>query len=182
VIGRGVRLVIVTAGAAWVADRLLRARAGDDPPAPVDVLIVIDAPIERVWARIADIEAQPRWMTDLKSVRMETPGRHGVGARGVATVRMLGIAVEDPVTIVEFDPPTRYAVRHEGAFSGTGTMTLDAGADRSTTIVRWREALVAPVLPYVAAVATAPVFRYVFQRDLERLRDLVEAGAADQAA
>ena len=31
-------------------------------------MIVIDAPIERVWAELADIEGQPRWMHDMKSV------------------------------------------------------------------------------------------------------------------
>lgn len=172
-----VRWGVVAAVAAWVVDRLLQSRAGGDPPPSVHALIVIEAPIEQVWAEVADIEGQPRWMTDMKSVRMERPGDHGLGARGVATVRMLGIAVEDPVTVTAFEPPTRYAVRHEGAYSGTGTMTLEAGADRSTTILRWEEALVAPVLPHLAAIVTAPVFRYVFQRDLERLRDLVESDA-----
>jgi uncharacterized protein YndB with AHSA1/START domain len=176
-----VRLGVIGAATAWAIDRVLRSRAAGRPPPAVHALIVIDAPVERVWAEVADIEGQPRWMTDMKSVRMDPPAGGGVGARGVATVRMLGITVEDPVTVTEFDPPTRYAVRHEGVFTGTGRMVLEPGADGTTTILRWEEALVAPVVPHFAAVVTAPLFRSVFQRDLERLRDLVEGSSASDA-
>ena len=54
-------------------DRVLRRADGDAPPAPIPSLIVIDAPIERVWAELADIEGQPRWMVEMKSVRLLTP-------------------------------------------------------------------------------------------------------------
>ena len=176
---RGViRLGVLGVGAGIVADQLLRRRADGKPPAPIESVIVIDAPIERVWAVLADIEGQPRWMHDMKSVRMTTPGPVAVGSRGEATVRMFGLTVTDPVTVTEIRPPTRFAVRHEGTFTGTGTFTLEPGADGTTTIVRWEEALAPPVLPHVAAVAAAPVFYHVFQRDLERLRDLVETGGA----
>ena len=46
----------------WGIDRLLRTLAGGAPPPPIESLIVIEAPIERVWAVVADIEGQPRWM------------------------------------------------------------------------------------------------------------------------
>lgn len=172
------RLAILGAAVSWVIETVLRRRAAGAPPEPVATRIVVDAPIERVWAVLADIEGQPRWMHDMKAVRMTTPGPVAVGSRGEATVRMFGLAVTDPVTVTEIDPPTRFAVRHEGTFTGTGTFTLEPGADGTTTIVRWEEALAPPVLPRVAAVAAAPVFYHVFQRDLERLRDLVETGGA----
>jgi Polyketide cyclase / dehydrase and lipid transport len=86
--------------------------------------------------------------------------------------------VSDPVTVTEFQPPTRFAISHDGRFTGGGVLTLEPGADGTTTIVRWDETLIAPLLPHVAAVAMAPLFRSIFQRDLERLRDLVESGEA----
>lgn len=172
------RLVILGTGVAWVVDTVLRRLAGGEPPAPIRSLIVIDAPIERVWPILSDIEGQPRWMHDMKSVRMSTPGPTRVGSRGESTVRMFGISVTDPVTVTEFQPPTRFAISHDGTFHGGGLLTLEAGADGTTTIVRWDETLLAPVFPHAAAVATAPIFATVFQRDLERLRDLVESGEA----
>ena len=92
-------------------------------------MIVIDAPIERVWAEVADIEGQPRWMHEMKAVRLLTPGPVGVGTEAEADVRILGIAVTDPVTITEFEPPHRFAISHEGSFKGRGVITLEAGAD-----------------------------------------------------
>ncbi len=170
------RLATLGAVGAWFADEVLRARGAGGPPPPVRTRIVIDAPIERVWAVLADIEGQPRWMHDMKRVSMSTPGPTRVGSRGEATVRMYGLSTTDPVTVTAFEPPTRFAVAHEGRFSGSGTFELEPGADGTTTIVRWEETLIAPELAHLVALAAAPVFHRIFQRDLERLRDLVEAG------
>ena len=169
------RLAILGFGVGWVIDRVLRTLAGGAPPPPVDSLIVIEAPIERVWSVVADIEGQPRWMHDMKSVRMLTPGPVGVGTRGESTIRMLGISVTDPVTVTEFQPPTRFAIRHDGRVSGRGVITLERGADGTTTVVRWSEHLVMPTLPYLGAALSGPVFGQIFQADLEHLRDLIEA-------
>jgi len=171
------RLAIVGFWVAWVVDRVLRAMANGAPPPPIRSLVVIDAPIGRVWAVVADIDSQPSWMAEMKSIRVVTAGPVGVGTRAEATVRMFGIAVTDPVTVTEFQPPTRYAIAHEGTFGGVGVITLESGADGSTTIVRWHETLIAPVLPHAAALAMAPIFGAIFQTDLARLRDIVEAGA-----
>ena len=168
------RLAIVGFVGGWIVDRVMRAIAVG-PPAPVESLIVIEAPIKRVWSVVADIEGQPRWMTDMKAVRLTTRGRVGVGTRGEATVRMYGISVTDPITITEFEPPTRFAIRHEGIFGGTGLITLEPGADGSTTIVRWEERLTPPLFPHLGASAMAPMLGRIFQADLERLRRLIEA-------
>ena len=118
-----------------VADRWLAGRRGDEPLPPIEMLAVVDAPIEAVWAVVADVPRQLEWMRDMKSLRIDTPGAIGVGTRAEATVRVLGIPVPDPVVIVEFEPPIRYAIRHLGAFEGDGLFTLEPGADGTTTIV-----------------------------------------------
>jgi len=170
------RLAILGAIAAWLLDRWLADRRGSALPEPIRSLVVIEAPIDRVWDVIADVEGQPGWMHDLRSVRIETPGPVRAGTRAVGRVRILGIAVEDPVEITEFEPPTRFAIAHEGLFSGAGLITLEPGADGTTTIVRWEELLVPPILPDLWGLVLRPVLADVFQRDLERLRALVEAG------
>ena len=160
----------------WVVDRVLARRAGGGPPPPFASLVVIDAPIDRVWAELADIEGQPRWMHEMKSVRLLTPPPIGVGTRGEATVRVLALAVTDPVEVTEFQPPTRFAIRHEGTFTGGGVITLEPGADGTTTIVRWDETLIAPLMPHLWRVVAQPALGAIFQADLGHLRDLVEAG------
>ena len=173
-----VRLGLVGLVVGWVVEAWLTRRAGGGPPPPFRSLAVIDAPIDRVWAELADIEGQPRWMHEMKSVRLLTPPPIGVGTRGEATVRILGIAVTDPVEVTEFEPPRRFAIRHEGTFTGFGTITVEPGADGTTTIVRWDETLVAPLLPHLWARLSSPIVGGIFQADLLRLRDLVEAGTA----
>lgn len=173
-----VRLGLLGAVLAWLADTALRRRSGGAPPAPFRSLAVIDAPIERVWTELVDIDGQPRWMREMKSVRLLTPPPVGVGTRGEAMVRVLGIVIADPVEVTEFVPPTRFAIRHEGAFTGGGVITLEPGADRTTTILHWDETLIAPVVPHLWTVLAAPVMGGIFQADVLRFRDLVETGQA----
>lgn len=146
------------------------------PPPPVRTHIVIDAPAERVWPALVDIDAQPRWMREMQSVRLLTPPPVGVGTRGEATVRILGITVTDPVEVTDFQPPHRFAIRHEGLFTGGGVITVTPGADGTTTILRWEETLIAPLVPHLWARLSRPILEGIFQGDLELFRDLVERG------
>ncbi len=175
-IRRATRLALVAAAAAWIADRLLARRAGGAPPAPVETSVVIAAPIERVWQALADIEGQPRWMHDMKAVRVDGRGEVGVGTRAEADVRIFGLRALDPITITAFEPPRRFAIHHDGSFSGHGDIRLDPGVDGGTTIVHWSETLLPPWLPHLGSRILAPILGRVFQADLERLRDLVETG------
>ena len=66
---RGIlRLGLVALVVGWVVDQLLDRRAAGGPPPAFASLAVIDAPIERVWDVLADIEGQPRWMHEMKAV------------------------------------------------------------------------------------------------------------------
>jgi uncharacterized protein YndB with AHSA1/START domain len=161
--------------AAAIVDRLLARRAEGRLPSPIHSMIVVDAPIDRVWAELSDIEGQPRWMREMRSVRLTTPPPVGVGTMGEAEVRVLGITVNDPVTVTEFVPPHRFVIRHEGVFEGGGVIRLEPGADGTTTSVRWDESLVPPFFPYLGAAIQRPILGPIFQADLEHLRALVEA-------
>jgi uncharacterized protein YndB with AHSA1/START domain len=173
------RLAVVGAVIGWLLDRLLAARAGGAPPEPIRTEIWIDAPIERVWEVLADVEAQPRWMLDLKSVRMLTPPPIGVGTRAEGDIRIFGMAVVDPITITAFEPPRRFAIRHVGRFSGEGLIELEPAPDGSSTVVRWSETLIPPFLPHLAGLGMAPNLQRVFERDLENLREFIETGLAE---
>jgi uncharacterized membrane protein len=164
--------------AAVLLDRWLGGLSVDDQDRPIRVpvrsRIEIDAPIAEVWARLADIERQPEWMGEMKAVRLLTPGPVGVGTRGEAEVRVLGITVSDPVEVVEFAPPHRFAIRHEGRFKGGGLITLDTLDGGRRTRVEWAETLVPPVLPNLGSLVQGPILGRIFQADLERLKVLVE--------
>ena len=172
-----IRLAIAGAGISYAIDRLLAEQSKGVEPAPVSSLVVIDASIERVWEVLADVEDQPRWMTEMKAIRMLDDGPVGVGTRCEADVRMFGITVTDPVTITEFDPPHRYAISHDGTFKGRGLITLEEGADGTTTIVRWDEVLVPPLFAHLGALMMTPALAAIFQSDLGRFKELVETGS-----
>jgi hypothetical protein len=167
-----IRLALNVAVIGVVAEVLLARRRGGGRPTPVRMHAVIDAPIERVWTELVDIQGQPRWMHDMKSVTLED-GPLVVGRRGHATVRMYGVALTDPVHVLHLDAPTRFGVSHDGVFAGHGIFHLEPLGDGSTDL-RWEEDLVAPVAPHLVAALTAPVFRRVFDRDLDRFKALVE--------
>ena len=168
---------IVGAGGLWevILDRL--ARRGRGPDTVMHMTVAVDAPIERVWAYVADVERQPEWMREMKAVRLLTPGPVGEGTRGEATVRIAGIAVTDPVTVDLFEPPRRFGIRHEGLFGGGGVITLVPVEGGAATAVHWAEQLVPPIFPHLGAVIQRPLLTRVFQGDMDRMRAIVESGA-----
>jgi uncharacterized protein YndB with AHSA1/START domain len=172
-------LAVIVAVKALAWDRILARRRWSGPPEPLRMLVVVDAPIEATWRVVADIGLQPAWMHEMKSVGVTTPGPVRVGTRGEATVRIFGVSVTDPVEVTAFDPPNRFEIRHDGLFTGGGVITLESGSDGTTTIVRWSETLVPPLLPELGALALAPLLREIFQADLHRLARLVESGAVE---
>lgn len=174
---RVLQLAVVGAAAAAMVDRALGERtAGTTPPATMAVRV--HAPIDEVWRVLVDHERQPLWMSEMKELRLIAADRLQLGATAQATVRIGGIAVTDPVTVTAFDPPTRFAIAHEGLYSGEGEITLVPDGD-DWTEVSWVEHLRAPLVPHLAAAVQNPVFRMVFQADLVRFKRLVETGSAE---
>src|SRR5207244_2343162 len=138
---RLVRIGLMATVLGGVLDRWLSGRArrtGRFEPGPICASVTIAAPPDAVWNELADLEGQPRWMTDLKSVRLLTPPPLGVGSRAEGIVRIFGVPIHDPVTIVESEPPRRYAIRHAGPVAGHGLIELkqDRAGD---TAVSWEE-------------------------------------------
>jgi uncharacterized protein YndB with AHSA1/START domain len=162
----------------WIGGLIARGEAID--PA-MKMAITIRAPIDEVWDVVSDIERQPLWMEEMKSVRMTSPGPVGVGSRGEADVRIFMIGVVDPVEVDVYDPPTRFGIRHVGTFTGEGRITLEA-IDAGRTLVRWDERLVPPFFPNLGQIAQKPILGAIFQADLERLKEIVESQHAESIA
>ena len=173
-------LVAAGLGAAVTAERWLGSRiaSGDGPDPTLKMAIAIDAPIEAVWEAVSDIERQPLWMLEMKSVRLLTPGPVGVGTRGEADLRIFLLGVVDPVEVDRYDPPVAFGIRHVGVFAGSGRIALEA-LDARRTRVRWDERLVPPLFPNLGQLFQKPILGAIFQADLERLKEMVEARHAE---
>jgi uncharacterized membrane protein len=167
-------------GAAVTAERWIGSliASGDGPDPTMKMAIAIDAPIEMVWEAVADIERQPLWMQEMKSVRLLTQGPIGVGTRGEADVRIFLIGVVDPIEVDQYDPPVAFGIRHVGVFTGSGRIALES-LDARRTLVRWDERLVPPAFPNLGQLVQKPVLGAIFQADLERLKEMVEARHAE---
>jgi hypothetical protein len=173
-------LGVAGAAAAVTAERWLGSliALGEGPDPTMKMAIAIDAPIEMVWEAVSDVERQPLWMQEMKSVRVLTPGPVRVGTRGEADVRIFLVGVVDMVEVDRYEPPVAFGIRHVGIFAGSGRIALEA-LDPRRTLVRWDERLVPPAFPNLGQLIQKPILGAIFQADLERLKEMVEARHAE---
>jgi uncharacterized protein YndB with AHSA1/START domain len=86
----------------------------------MELEVVLDAPVERVFAFLADPLNRPRWQSSLRGVELNTEGRPRVGTRWREQPIGLGWV---ELEIVRFERDRAWSERAELAF-GTFTLTL----------------------------------------------------------
>ena len=141
---------------------------------PIHTSVWIDTPRERVWNVLIDLDRQTIWMRDAIDIRLLGPGPLRLGTRLEVPTRVTLLRITDVLEVTGFDPPIRFAVRHEGPVRGEGEFMLIKDGD--ATELHWTEELEPPfgVLGEIALSVLAPIIRRTFRRDLRRLRRLVE--------
>jgi hypothetical protein len=94
--------------------------------------LVIDAPIEKVWASLADWESQGDWMLQT-TVDVTSEIREGVGTTIAAFTGIGKIGVMDHMQVTKWEPPFICDVVHTGRIiKGTGRFHLTSiGADKT---------------------------------------------------
>ena len=105
--------------------------------------LVIDAPIEKVWASLADWESQGEWMLQT-TVDVTSEIREGVGTTIAAFTGIGKIGVMDHMQVTKWEPPFICDVVHTGrVIKGTGRFQLTA-IDSGKTRFDWSEEILAP--------------------------------------
>ena len=105
--------------------------------------LVIEAPINKVWAALADWESQSDWMLQT-TVEVTSDIREGVGTSIAAFTGIGKIGIMDHMTVTSWNPPTVCDVVHTGAIiKGTGRFELTAISENSTRF-DWSEEILAP--------------------------------------
>jgi len=116
--------------------------------AKVERSININAPVEKVFAYIADpineLESIPG-VTDIRDVTGQ-----GVGQRCVWTYKMMGISLEGESEVTEYIPNERYVVKSKGGIVSTWTFTVRTEADGTRLNVAVEYTIPVPVLGKVA--------------------------------
>lgn len=142
--------------------------------ARVSVSIVIEAPVGRVWAAIADLSSHVEWMTDAERIDFETDTRSGVGTRMAVCTRIGPLRITDLIEVTEWVAGRSIGVSHQGLVRGPGRFDLAPVA--GGTRFRWSETLSFP-LPMggpVTAWLAVPVLTSIWRRNLEVLKRKVE--------
>ena len=105
--------------------------------------LVINAPIEKVWAALADWESQGEWMLQT-NVEVTSEIREGVGTSIAAFTGVGKLGVMDYMTVTAWNPPNVCDVVHTGKIiKGTGRFELTALTPQSTRF-DWSEEILAP--------------------------------------
>ena len=105
--------------------------------------LVINAPIEKVWAALADWESQGDWMLQTK-VDVTSQVREGVGTTIAAFTGIGKLGVMDHMVVTSWQPPHICDVLHTGKIiKGTGRFELVV-IDADTTRFDWSEEILAP--------------------------------------
>jgi uncharacterized protein YndB with AHSA1/START domain len=85
--------------------------------------IVIDAPPERVFERLADVTSHPSWANPKADMTMEQTSGDGPGPE--SSYRSSGVFVGKPVTadisVTAYEPPRRFAIRSDQHQEANGT-------------------------------------------------------------
>ena len=104
--------------------------------------LVIKAPIEKVWAALADWESQGDWMLQTK-VEVTSEIREGVGTTIAAFTGIGKLGVMDHMVVTSWQPPHICDVLHTGKIiKGTGRFELVV-IDAETTRFDWSEEILA---------------------------------------
>ncbi len=72
-----------------------------------DATVVVDRPIEEVFAFLADGENDPKFSPRVLEIAKTTDGPPGVGTVYKSTVKDAGVKTKREFKLTEFEPPTR---------------------------------------------------------------------------
>lgn len=130
----------------------------------------VDAPAERAWAVVADIEQHPSWQVDLRSVTFSSPRRSGLGAAYECDTRLGPIRMRIPMVVTRWKEGRSVEVRYEGTLSGSGRLEVERRWRRRSRVT-WSARITFPwwLGGPAGAFAAAQVLRAVWRANLRNL-------------
>ena len=140
--------------------------------------IVINLPIEEIFAYMSDIENMVDWSSVTIAVRKISPGELQVGATVRSTIRFLGTWLDITFEIVEYEP-SRYLTFKSisGVTPCLFCYQFEPTEDGGTTVSQGTIIhLTGGVLDLAEPVVTSVVRRQL-EHDLLTLKDILEARA-----
>lgn len=144
--------------------------------ATAGMTITIDRPIDDVFRVLTTPEDTPKWSSSAVEEALTSPGPVGVGSTRRAVVRSFGgRTTTNEAMVTEFEPNRRVAMRSISApvpFEAAWSFTGVPGGTR----VDWTWSFEFTRAMRAFGPAFAAYFRRSLQKDLDRLKRMMEAG------
>ena len=140
----------------------------------VETSVLINQPIEKVFEFVTMPENDAKWYVGLES-RDHTPGEPaGVGSTSQSVIRFLGVSVTVTWEVIEYDPPTKIAVKSiEGPVSIEAGYTFEAVAEGQTKVTVRGEADLVGVFD-LAEPLVERIAQRQWESSFENLKDVLE--------
>jgi uncharacterized protein YndB with AHSA1/START domain len=144
--------------------------------ARIQLDLEIDAPIQRVWDLITDLDSQERWMEDVHTLEVIYRTSALEGSVLKVTSKLFGLPLlHDVMVITKVEPPHTLEIIHAGQFSGSGAfrLTQSGGLTRFT----WVEEFDPPLgsLGDIAAErVVSPHLQSVWTKSMQNVKRLAE--------
>ena len=145
--------------------------------AKIHEAVDIDAPVERVWAVVAeDVKNVPRWSTNLDRIEKLDDGPPGRGTRYRYHLDVGGQKVTLEVEQDVFNKPKKCAGRFvKGPLKGTWAYTYASRKDGSTHLVYDMDFELTGLLRFATGVL-GPQYAAGIGKNMERLKKYIESG------
>jgi hypothetical protein len=141
--------------------------------------VVIERPIEEVFAYITDANNDSLWQSASLETEQTSEGAVGVGTTYRNVSKFLGRRIEATFEVTEHEPPRKQCIRvTSGPIPAVGCYLLEPADSGSTRFTQNIEADVGGFFR-LAEPLVARAFRRSMQADMATLKDLLEAGEAE---
>lgn len=140
----------------------------------IEESIVVNRPIEEVFAYIADTEKMPQWAAEVVDAKKTSEGPVGVGTTLTIAVKILGRRVENTHEVTMFVPNSKFAFKTtSGPIPSVATESVEA-VEGGT-----RFSIVAEAEPGGFFKLAEPIVERMIQRqwgtNIVNLKDLLES-------
>jgi uncharacterized membrane protein len=142
--------------------------------------VVINRPVEEVFAWVSDLESDPQWITAVSEKKKTSAGPVGVGTTFRDTGAFLGRQIENTYEITEYESNAKFGFKTvSGSIPVEMTFTFEPVAG-GTRVTQAGEGEVAGLFK-LAEPIFARIMKRTLDTDLANLKDLMEAQALDSA-
>lgn len=144
--------------------------------AKVEVSVVINRPIEEVFAFAANIENNAQWQSGVLKAQVTSEGPIGVGTTYRYVTQLLGRRIEADGEIIEYEPNKKYSFEStSGPFPIEGGLTCEA-AEGGTKVTQVVEADIGGFFKMAEPLVVRTIKKQ-FEADVGNLKELLEAQA-----